>query len=259
MRTWGRDCRATCFEAEMLIMFSLQNCSVGLFSVLFGYFFCLICIFWLVWFDFFFLSGWFCLGIGWGFVDFFLFGLGFFVYLFLTCFIFSITAAVFRELYFVMKNMDVSNGVVCPNHCAWRPDKWEHSHLYTWQWNLFLPSKFTRHEMLMGWILFPPLATYAKQYLGCIFYRQLGKDKPKHKPLPTNTGSTAHYRQSLVWGTHLPFPLALGTACKRQPSIPSMGKVGPAKSPLVHSPPWSGVSPQSVSIRSWEIGDRCII
>lgn len=50
---------------------------------------------------------------------------------FSTYFILSIPAVVFRELYFVMKNTDVSNGTVSPNCCAGCPDKWVHSYLYT--------------------------------------------------------------------------------------------------------------------------------
>lgn len=36
----------------------------------------------------------------------------------------------FRELYFVMRNMDVSNGTLSPNCFAGRPDKWAHSYIY---------------------------------------------------------------------------------------------------------------------------------
>lgn len=73
-------------------------------------------------------------------------------------FIFSIPVAVFRQLYFVMKNMDKSNSNMSPNCCAGKPDKWVHSYFYTWQPNCFLPSKFTACKVLMGWILFQPFA-----------------------------------------------------------------------------------------------------
>lgn len=153
-------------------------------------------------------------------------------------FFFSTSAAVFRELHFVVKNMDVFNGTVSPNCCAGRSDKWMHSYLYTW-WQFAASRVSSQHERhSWGGPSFSPSLTnltYAKQYIGCIFCRQLGEKK--------NTKNQAsHFLPVLAiqWADAFVFRLAvfpaLGIPRKKQTSIPGTGKAGACEEPLGPQP-----------------------
>lgn len=149
----------------------------------------------------------------------------------------------FRELYFVMKNMDVSNGTLSPNCFARRPDKWVHSYIYIRQLHsasCWLSLQHVRHSWNESSSNFLPTnSTYAKQYLGCIFFRQLGDERNSY-----HCWHRVPRAEACSLGNALAASLALGAACKVQQSIPGTGKVGACAEPLSPQPAteWGGTA-----------------
>lgn len=84
----------------------------------------------------------------------------------------------------------------------------------------------------------PTNSTYAKQYLGCIFCRQLGDEKKRRQAASYQRWHGAPWAEPCACslGNTLAASLALGAACKVQRSIPGTGKVGACEEPLSPQP-----------------------
>lgn len=138
--------------------------------------------------------------------------------------------------------MDLSNGTMSPNRWAERSDKWVHTYLYAW-WQFAASRVSSQHERhSWGESSFNPWLTnktYAKQYTRCIFCRQFGGKKNTKK-------QASHFLPMLVipsadafvfrMENPLAIFLALGIPCKKQTSIPGMGRAGACDEPLGPQP-----------------------